>query len=31
VDFLGTYATNGPAGHWLGDTPVNRDFSQKLE
>lgn len=32
VDLLGTYATRGPdLQAWLGDTPVNRDFSLKLE
>jgi spermidine synthase len=32
VDLLGTYATSGPdMQRWLADTPVNRDFSLKLE
>jgi spermidine synthase len=31
-DLIGTYATSGPdMQRWLGDTPVNRDFSLKLE
>jgi spermidine synthase len=32
VDLFGTYASSGPdMQKWLGDTPVNRDFSLKLE
>jgi spermidine synthase len=32
VDLFATYATRGPdMARWLADTPVNRDFSLKLE